>query len=362
MTRITGTILTKDGWIAGTIALEAGRVTSMDGRPTGTPEAPYILPGFVDLHVHGGGGADMMSGAGAIRQAARLHRSHGTTTLLATSVTAPLDETETFLGAVAGVVEAPGEGEARVLGAHLEGPFINPKKLGAQPPYAIPANVDLMETWLEKAPVRVVTYAPEMDPDDQLRDLLLERQVKPQIGHSICGYARAAACIQDGCGATHLFNAMTGLSHRGNGIAGAVLAQAEHAEMIFDLIHVEQGALLAARRAVPKLYGVTDATAGAGAPDGDYSLGSTEARKSGDRMVMEDGTLAGSVLTMDAALRNLVSIGIDLAEAARRLSEYPAEWVGEADIGHLSLGARGDIVVLDADLSVTSALVGGEAA
>jgi N-acetylglucosamine-6-phosphate deacetylase len=216
-----------------------------------------------------------------------------------------------------------------------------------------------MAHWLTRAPVRVVTLAPECDAGADLIPLLTAAGVRPQIGHSLCAYADAASALAAGCGVTHLFNAMTGLSHRGNGIAGASLAHAEWAEVIPDLIHVEAGAILAARRAIPNLYGVTDATAGAGMPDGTYRLGSHQVVKAQGAMRLADGTLAGSALTMDAALRNLVAIGLPLAEASWRLSTLPADWIGLSDAGRIAPGRRADLVVLDEALAVQAVVVAG---
>lgn len=355
---LTGSILTPDGWISGSLRF-GEEITAIDGVPVETPAAPYILPGFVDLHVHGGGGGDMMTGEDAIRTAARLHARHGTTRLLVTTVTAPLPETGEVLDAAKRIMAAPGAGEARIMGVHLEGPFINPGKLGAQPPYAIPGDAEIFRQLAARAPVRVITFAPECDKGGLLR-AVLAAGVKAQIGHSLCGYAEAAAALACGCGVTHLFNAMTPVAHRGNGIAGAALAHASHAELIPDLLHVEPGAILAARRAIPGLYGVTDATAGAGMPDGEYMLGRNPVTKSGGGIRLADGTLAGSVLTMDQALRNLVSIGLPLAEASRRLSSIPADWIGEEKLGRLAPGNPADLLVFDDALVLQAVRVAGE--
>lgn len=360
MQTLEGSILCPQGWLDGRVAFDA-RIESVGGEPVAAPEPPFVLPGFVDLHNHGGGGADVMSGADGIATAARLHARHGTTSMLATSVTAPASDLARFLGAVAATVAGPPDGAARILGAHLEGPFINPGKLGAQPPHAIPGDADLFRSWAALAPVRVVTLAPECDPDDTLLAAIQAAGARAQIGHSLCDYAEARRGILRGCGVTHLFNAMTGVAHRGNGIAGAALAHADHAEVIPDLVHVEPGAILAARRAIPNLYGVTDATAAAGMPDGPYRLGEYTATKTDGVMRLPDGTLAGSSLTMDVALRNLVAIGLPLAEAARRLSRIPAGWIGQDDIGRIAAGAWADFVVLDADLRVREVRVAGTA-
>ena len=358
MEALQGSILTESGWVTGELGF-ASCVEQIEGQPTRTPEPPYILPGFVDLHVHGGGGADMMAGADAIRTAARLHARHGTTSMLATSVTAPFAEIEAFLGTVDTAMAADWPDAARVLGAHLEGPFLNPDKLGAQPDFAGAADADALAKWLAIAPVRVMTMAPEMDPEGDVIAAAQAAGIKVQLGHSLCDYARAAACLQTGCGVTHLFNAMSPVAHRGNGLAGAALAHAGYAEIIPDLLHVEPGAILAARRAIPHLYGVTDATAGAGMPDGMFRLGAHHVRKEDGAMRLADGTLAGSTLTMDVALRNFVGIGLSLQEASARLSTYPADWIGRHDIGRLRKGSLADMVVLDGALEVMQVRVGG---
>jgi N-acetylglucosamine-6-phosphate deacetylase len=358
MGSLEGSILCPRGWLQGRVTFDA-RIGSVTGEPVSSPRPPFILPGFVDLHNHGGGGADVMAGAKALAIAARLHARHGTTSMLATSVTAPAAEIAAFLADVASAVRAPAEGAARILGAHLEGPFINPGKLGAQPPHAIAADAGLLHSWAALAPIAVVTFAPECDPDEALFRAIQGAGARAQIGHSLCDYAEARRGIARGCGVTHLFNAMSPVAHRGNGIAGAALAHADFAEVIPDLVHVEPGAILAARRAIPNLYGVTDATAAAGMPDGDYRLGAYTARKTDGVMRLPDGTLAGSSLTMDAALRNLVSIGLPLAEAARRLSQIPASWIGRSDIGRTSAGGRADLVVLDEGLRVVEVRIAG---
>ncbi|MFW5833337.1 MAG: N-acetylglucosamine-6-phosphate deacetylase [Pseudomonadota bacterium] len=358
MTSIQGSLLTPDGWRFGHL-YHAARITHLDAEPCPAPEPPYVLPGFVDLHVHGGGGADAMQGTAALRTLLRTHAAHGTTSLLATSVTAPLGEIDAFVAAVAAAMAAPEPGEAALLGAHLEGPFLNPDKLGAQPPFAIQPDFDAVERWLRADVVRLVTLAPEIDQGGALQARLQRAGVRTQVGHSLADAATATRAIRAGAGLTHLFNAMSGLDHRAPGVVGAALAHATRAELIPDLIHVAPEAILAARRAIPGLYAVTDATAGAGMPDGPYPLGQQVAIKAEGAMRLADGTLAGSTLTMDQALRNLVALGLDLDEASAWTSTRPARWLSLTDRGELRAGVLADLVVLDAELNVVEVRIAG---
>ena len=353
-----GAVLTPEGWRRGHLVF-GERIEAIDGVPA-EPEPPYLLPGCVDLHVHGGGGADTMQGEAAIRRMLATHALHGTTSLLATTVTAPVGEIEAALAAVSAVRGAPAAGEAALLGAHLEGPFLNPDRLGAQPPFALAADPERLRGWCATGIVRVVTLAPEIDPAGRLAAVLGAQGVRAQLGHSLCSHAEARAALASGFGVTHLYNAMSGLDHRAPGAVGAALAHAEWAEIIPDLVHVEATAILAARRCIPNLYGVTDATAGAGMPDGRYPLGRLVATRRDGAMRLDDGTLAGSCLTMDQALRNLVALGLPLAEAARRLAALPARWLGLDDRGEIVRGRRADLVELDGDLHVQGVWVGGD--
>ena len=359
-THLDGRILTPEGWRAGRLTF-AERIEQLAPRDA-VPEDSFILPGFVDLHVHGGGGADCMAGEAAVRTLARFHAGHGTTSLLATTVTAPAADLRRALAAIGAVADRRLPGEARVLGVHLEGPFISPDALGAQPPFAIAPDLALVEELCRLAPVKVATIAPEIDPDHALLRCFSAQDVRVQLGHSCASYAQAKAALAAGAaGFTHLFNAMTGLHHRAPGMVGAALAEARHAEIILDFQHVAPAAAQIALHAIPALYGVTDAVAAAGMADGRYRLGRHAVVKDGDAVRLADGTLAGSVLTMDRALANFMALGLDLAEAARRISTLPAEYLGLADRGRIAPGARADLVVADGAGSVRAVYVEGEA-
>lgn len=337
-TQTAGHWWTPDGFVTGLCAHDAW-VHAVE--PVALPEsAPLFLPAPVDLHVHGGGGHDCMTDEGAVRGTLETHARHGTGALLATSVTAPFADITRFVESVSRVMNEPDTGSATLLGAHLEGPFISPDKLGAQPPHAARLNVDQLESWFDSGVVRVITYAPEVDPHGDLLALCRRHRVRAQLGHTVCSWHEARLALRSGCGVTHLYNAMSGVAHRDGGAATASLAYAEYAEIITDGLHVEQAAFDAARRAIPHLYSVTDATAASAMPDGDYHLGSLKVRRTGERVLLPDGTLAGSCLTQRRSMSVLRRWGMDWQCIGALTSATPAAWVAEETLGRIAVGAR----------------------
>lgn len=353
---IRGHLLTPMGFVRGRLRLDEGRIVGIDGdlvdeaRVRVDAATPVVLPGFIDLHVHGGGGADTMDAGDAMARLARTHARHGTTALLATTMTAPLPEIEAALHALRPHCESRLPGCARVLGVHLEGPYISPDRLGAQPAFARPPSLPEILALHAIAPIRVLTLAPEEEGALALIPALVDAGIRVQIGHSKASYEQARQALECGAsGFTHLYNAMSALHHREPGVVGAALAHGEHAELIPDLVHVAPGAIRAALRALPGLYCVTDATSAAGMPDGSYRLGRQTVHKCLGAVRLADGTLAGSTLTMDQALRNLVhELGLPLAEASACVSTRAARYLGEPQRGVIAVGACGDLVVLDA--------------
>lgn len=360
---LEGNILTPQGWVLGRLHIQDGRIQRIEGEPcdpAGNAD-PYLLPGFIDLHVHGGGGRDIMEGGDAFATIARTHRRFGTTSLLATTMTAPREEIADILSQLGDYCRRSPEGGSRILGVHLEGPYINSGKLGAQPNFAHAAVLEEVEDYLRRAPIRVITIAPEIAGHQPLIRALAESGVRLQIGHTLGSYEDGVAALEAGASSfTHLYNAMTGLHHREPGIVGAALAHARYAELIPDLLHVHPGAIRVALRSIPCLYCVTDSTAAAGMPDGQYKLGSHTVTKCLGGVRLPDGTLAGSTLTMDQALRNLVKIGLPLAEASQRLSRFPADYLGLAERGRLAPAAWADVVRLDRALELDAVMVEGE--
>ncbi|BDT58041.1 N-acetylglucosamine-6-phosphate deacetylase [Massilia varians] len=357
-----GNILTPGGWIHGELR-HGAFIDSIDGHDAdpGANGDDYILPGFIDVHVHGGAGRDMMEGGDAPHLIAALHARHGTTALLATTMTAPVEDIDRALGAIGAACRARGKGEARILGVHLEGPYINSGKLGAQPPYAREATLDEVMRFHAMAPMRLITVAPEIDGHMELVRAIADAGIRVQVGHTSGSYeVGVQALAQGAAGFTHLFNAMPGLHHREPGMVGAALAHAEYAEIIPDLLHVHPGAIKTALRCIPKLFCVTDSTAASGMPDGEYMLGRQVVHKCMGGVRLADGTLAGSTLTMDQALRNLVKIGLPLAEASQRVSTNAADYLGETRRGRLAPGCHADFVVLDRDLNIKAVYIEGE--
>lgn len=363
-----GNILTPNGFVTGDIAFTSdGRIASITGDPAPTTSVrdaglPLVLPGFIDLHVHGGAGFDIMEGGDAVLHVTRLHARHGTTSLLATTMTAPIADLEAAFSALDSHTRQRPAGTARVLGVHLEGPYISEAKLGAQPPFARPVSHAEINRLHALAPIRLITLAPEVGGNLDMIAQLCADGYKVQLGHTTGSYEDGVAALRQGAtGFTHLFNAMSALHHREPGMVGAAMAHARFAEIIPDLLHVHPGAIRAALRAIPCLYCVTDSTSAAGMPDGEYTLGRHKVFKCLGGVRLEDGTLAGSSLAMDQALRNLVdSVGLDLADASNRVSRFAAEHMGVADRGQLVAGAWADVVVLDRDLALQAVFVEGE--
>ena len=364
---LTADVLTPQGFVRGDVCWdEQGRIVRLDAsavpdQEAGTAGLPLALPGFIDLHVHGAMGRDVMEASRAAQTIAAGLAHHGTTSWLATTMTAPADEITSALGDLAPLCSQRGPGQARVLGVHLEGPYISAQRLGAQPDCVASVDLEQVKAWHAMAPIRVLTLAPEVPGHLLLIGQLNDLGIRVQVGHANGAYEDGLAALQAGAtGFTHLFNAMSPLHHREPGMVGAALAHARHAEIIPDLLHVHPGAIRVALRAIEGLYCVSDATAATGMPDGDYRLGRQTVHKCLGAVRLADGTLAGSTLTLDQALRNLVSLGLTVAEASARVSTIAADYLGLSDRGRLVPGAWADVVLLDRDLTVQQVLVEGE--
>lgn len=329
-----------------------------------------VAPGFIDLHVHGAGGVDAADGSlEALRTLCQVHAAHGTVGLCPTVLSSAPEAT---LRAVEAIRDAAAADDAwlpaaRVLGSHLEGPFLNPARAGAQPAEHLRApDRVLMEELLAAAAgsLRIVTLAPELPGALDLVALLVERGVVVGLGHTDATWAEARAAIAAGARlAAHTFNAMRPLHHREPGVLGAVLEDPEvTAEVIADGVHVSGPILRLLRRlkGPERVCLATDCTAALAAPPHAARLGGTPVQVVDGAVRLADGTLAGSSLTMDRAVANLVDLGgAGLAEALGAASRVPARVLGR-DGGALRPGAPADLVLLDRALRVTEVLVAGK--
>ena len=332
------------------------------------PADRMILPGFIDAHVHGGGGADTMDGGSAVRTLARFHASHGTTTLLPTTITNPWENVLAALRGVRQVMDEGGvPGGADIVGAHLEGPFISPRRLGAQPPNTLEPLPVLIAEVLALNVVRAVTIAPELPGALDASLALARAGVRIGVGHTradaetVTSFLNALSAAGATTCATHLFNAMGGVEGRVPGPPGALMADAHaYLEVILDNIHVHPTSFRLACAASERVTLITDAMRAAGLGDGVSELGGQRVIVKDGRANLEGGSLAGSLLTMDVALKNAVQAGISLDQASRMASESPAHSLGLTDRGKLEPGLRADLVVLDGRLNVMEVYVGGQ--
>ncbi len=366
-------IATPAGPLAGEVAIDSGRISAISAASgQATPDAVelgerWLVPGYIDTHVHGGGGAQCnTTDPDEVAAVARFHTRHGTTALLATTVAAPVDELLGVLGAIARCADS----EPTVLGAHLEGPFLSPARPGAMEPSVFVApDPSILERLLGagRGAVRMMTLAPELPGGLELVRALVGEGVIPSFGHSDASYGEARAAVSAGVhAATHLFNGMRPFHHREPGVLGAALDLPEvSCELICDGVHVDPVALRLVYRAKgpARVRLVTDAMAAAGMSDGRYRLGAATVEvREGVARVAGGESIAGSTLTMDVAVRNAVRfLELPVPEAVRLASANPAQLLGLGDRkGAVAVGMDADLVVLDEDLLCCRTMVGGE--
>jgi N-acetylglucosamine-6-phosphate deacetylase len=324
-----------------------------------------VTPGFVDIHVHGGGGASVGDGVDSLKQAIAAHGAEGTTSLVASLVSAPLAALEQQLTTIAGAMAS----EPGLLGAHLEGPFLAPDRRGAHSPAHLllptPEAVDRLIAAGGPA-LQQVTLAPELPGAPDAIDRFVAAGVTVAVGHTTADYATTREAIARGARLlTHAFNAMPGLGHREPGPIGAALEDERvFVEIIADGIHVHPSLVKLLAAASPRLVAVSDATAAAAGPTGRFRLGDLEVEATADRVTLLDGvTLAGSRLTLLDALRNLTGWGVAPDAAVAAVTRNPAHALGVGGgVGSLAVGSPADLVVFtDQSLgTVDQVLRGGE--
>ena len=367
------------------LIIDQGRIAAIDGT-RGAPAGAslvnvhdgFVVPGFVDVHVHGVEGHDTLDGAGALAEIAKRLPRYGVTAFCPTTVACSPADLSLTLQQIADARVGRPAGSARVLPAHLESNFINPEYKGAQPAACLrlPTDarregefsgrdiLDVIEA--RQADVGIVTVAPEIDGALELIPRLVRAGHRVSLGHSAADYDQAVAAIDAGARhATHLFNRMTPITHRAPGLAGAVLSHDEvKAELICDGFHVHaaMSRLAIAAKGVDGVMAITDGTAGSGLPPGSMTrLGGRPIRVSDQAALLDDGTLAGSTLTMDRAFRNVVTMfHASIVQAAIVCSTTPARALGLTRFGVIAEGNVADLVVLDRAFGVVRTFIDGE--
>lgn len=330
----------------------------------------YIVPGFIDIHCHGGNGYDTMDSTyEALKEISKFKAKNGCTGFLATTVTSSMKDTTKALKNVNEYNKQSPKKGAEILGIHLEGPFINAKQKGAQrEDLIIPLSVEVMEKFIEKSNglIKIVTYAPELDIDFKFTSFLNNKGIIPSVGHSFADYETIISAIRFGLkSSSHIFNQMKGIHHREPGTVGAILTEENlFAEIIADCIHVHPAIvnLLVKVKGVDKIIIITDAMRAAGLQDGIYDLGSLKVVVKNSEAHLESGNLAGSTLTMNRAVKNMIEkVGINIKESVRMASLNPARLLGlDKDRGSLTPGKRADIAVLDDNFQVICTIKKGK--
>lgn len=322
----------------------------------------YVTPGLIDTHIHGFGGSDASDGSteGLLKMASLLPR-YGVTCFFPTTMTVSRTELKQAFSCIREAMEEtakPGSPTALIAGCHAEGPFISPAKCGAQDPAcAILPEFELLEPYQDV--IRILTLAPELEGTEKLIHTLREKtDLLISIGHTSGGYNEAASAYRVGATrVTHLFNAMTALTHRAPGTVGAALSLPFFTELIADNIHVSPALYpILDKVKDEKLVLITDCTRAGGLPDGRYTLGGQEFIKRDGACRLENGTLAGSVLTMDRAVRDLFEAGIPLNRAVNAATLNAARSAALKNTGMIREGFRADLVVWDRELHVKHTL------
>jgi N-acetylglucosamine-6-phosphate deacetylase len=344
--------------------LVPGDIDIKDGMISGvglaSPGSGLALPGFIDVHTHGFAGVDFATtDEGGYTRVAETITSTGVTAFRPALMSLTIDR-------MIGAIEVHGRARttgARVLGMHLEGPFLSKAHPGAHPPeLLVDPDVKLTQRLLAAGRVEHVTLAPELPGAMDLIQILVSRGVTVSLGHTDADLETANRAYDAGAVAlTHVFNGSRPLRHRDPGIIGVALTRdGVFVEIILDGVHLsDEVSTIVLRAAGDRVVAVTDAMSGAGLGDGSYTLGDTPVRVDGGAVRREDGTLASSVLTMDAAFRKTIALGVDSIGASRATSGAPAELIRRPELGTLAPGTPADVVVLDDRHEVVKTLVGG---
>ncbi len=367
---LVGEVLIAESPTRAAVVIRDGKIDALLREP-GSGDLPrnrrefagLLCPGFVDLQINGAFGADLGTDPEAIRTLAARLPATGVTSFLPTLISSPPERYETFLAALENGAAEEG---ARVLGAHLEGPFLAPARKGAHDPANLrPVDLGLLRELLRSGKVRLMTLAPELENSLEAIEIMLEEGTVASAGHTQATYEEISRAADAGLRlGTHLYNAMRPLAHREPGTVGALLTQDRiRTGIIADGVHVHEAAIRLAYRVkgAEGLVLVTDAMEAAGMDPGDYALGGRRVRLQDGAVRLPHGTLAGSALTMDEAVRNAVRfLGVSLAQAVRMAAETPAAALGLHGKGRIAVGCDADFVLLDKEGTVLQTIVSGE--
>ena len=317
-----------------------------------------IIPGFIDLHCHGGNGFDVMEGSKSIIEMSKYHLMHGTTSIMPTTWTNTLENT---LSALKGFNEIKNDNQ-NILGIHLEGPFINPNKLGAQPNLTEKPSLDFIKKILEISDVKIITLAPEIDGMQEFINDLVDLNIKIQFGHTLADFSCCEKIMKDHeVGFTHLYNAMSGNDHRSPGVLSAALSKGKYAEIICDNIHVSKEAIKIAKKCIPSLYAITDSINASGLYDGEYIFANNKIKKENNSVkISSNGTLAGSIVTMDQTFKNLISMDFSLEEAVSLTSYNASRYLKINNVGVIDKNYISNFVVLDKNLNLKEVYLNGK--
>lgn len=365
-------IIFEDRIEEGSVLIENGKIKEINPSnyegETIDAKGQYLSPGFVDIHIHGAGGHDTMDGTfEAINEIAKTIAKFGTTSFTPTTMTVAIEDINKAM-LVIKKAKTEGTDGANVLGAHLEGPFISPNAIGAQNPNFLQApSVETYKTMVGEAAdaVTSITLAPEVPGADELIKYLTEEGVACSIGHTKATYEQAMEGIKCGCcHSTHLFNAMTPFTHREPGVVGATFDSDISTETISDGIHISYPALRTAykQKGTDKVMLVTDAMMACGMPNGMYSLGGQDVEVKDGAARLMNGVLAGSILTLDKAIKNVYSnTDYPLYEVVKMASLNGAKFCKVADRkGIIKVGYDADLVLFDEDINVSTTIVNGK--
>ena len=353
--KITGKIVNHDSSFIGNLTFD-NKIKDIE-KISSDHFDQIIIPGFVDLHCHGGNGFDVMEGGKSIENMANYHLRHGTTSIMPTTWTNTFEETNKALEGFDDILKF----NSNILGVHLEGPFINPNKLGAQPNLTQKPSEEFIKKISENNSIKIITIAPEMEGMEDFINFLSKSNIKVQFGHSLADYKCCENYMnQYQIGFTHLYNAMSGNNHRKPGVLSAALEKGKFAEIICDNIHVSEQSIKIAKKCIPGLYAITDAINASGLKDGEYIFAKNKIVKQNNSVkIKKDNTLAGSIITMNQTFINLIKMNFSIEEAVELTSYNASRYLNLSNIGVIENECKSNFLVLDKDYNLKDVYLDG---